>query len=250
MPKYKGAIIFYPFFTLCIRKKILVPPFAYGKKFWSPPLASPKNSGPPNKVKEHPPHTNNGGGSDYTKEWMCCGSRKNLIIYAYIIYAYLLHVENGTTLQSGTKMVPFLEVELKWLLLGEWSHNVVLKRYLKGGHPVDLKMAPLWSHFGSIFFLSMQRAIGLFCGYCTADRSNLKADRPHLRDYPHTPTGFWLFAALNKAQPLNGSAVRAFTDIQTDATKYIISLLLGFIQRLFYTMHGHMSIVTTNGVYM
>ncbi len=25
--------------------------------------------------------------------------------------------------ESGTKMVPFLEVELKWLLLGKWNHN-------------------------------------------------------------------------------------------------------------------------------
>ncbi len=32
---------------LCLRRKILVPPFAYGEKFWSPPLTSWKNFGPP-----------------------------------------------------------------------------------------------------------------------------------------------------------------------------------------------------------
>ena len=30
--------------------------------------------------------------------------------------------------------------------------KVVLKRYLNGGHPVDMKMAPPWSRFGSTFF--------------------------------------------------------------------------------------------------
>ncbi len=30
--------------------------------------------------------------------------------------------------------------------------KVVLKQYVKWGNPVDMKMAPLWSCFGSIFF--------------------------------------------------------------------------------------------------
>ena len=71
--------------------------------------------------------------------------------------------QNGTTLQSGTKMVPFLEVEIKWLLLSKWSHNQLFffgkngtpkqsgtKMVLKGGHPVDMKIffrrgvSPIW----------------------------------------------------------------------------------------------------------
>ena len=43
----------------------------------------------------------------------------------------LFLVENGTTLQSGTK------------------------RYLNGGHHVDMKMALPWSHFCFTFFLSV-----------------------------------------------------------------------------------------------
>ncbi len=30
--------------------------------------------------------------------------------------------------------------------------KVVLKQYLNGGHPVDMKTAPLWSQFSSTFF--------------------------------------------------------------------------------------------------
>ncbi len=32
------------------------------------------------------------------------------------------------------------------------NHVLVLKWYLIGGHPVVMKMAPLWSHFDSTFF--------------------------------------------------------------------------------------------------
>ncbi len=35
---------------------------------------------------------------------------------------------------------------------GGQSRFFLLKWYLKGGHPIDMKMAPLWSHFGSTFF--------------------------------------------------------------------------------------------------
>ncbi len=42
--------------------------------------------------------------------------------FFFSIGAYLLHVENGTTLQSGTNMVPLLEVDLKRLLLSKRSH--------------------------------------------------------------------------------------------------------------------------------
>ncbi len=88
-------------------------------------------------------------------------------------YLALFH-ENGTTVSkrhyfssSGVQFSTFFlfrngpsfeEVELKWLLLRRWSHNqpffskVVLKHYLKGGHPMDMKMAPLWSHFDSTLF--------------------------------------------------------------------------------------------------
>ncbi len=34
----------------------------------------------------------------------------------------------------------------------KWSHFFLNKRYLNGGHLVDMKMAPLWSHLGSTFF--------------------------------------------------------------------------------------------------
>ncbi len=64
----------------------------------------------------------------------------------------------------------FKELELKWLLLRKGSHNqpffvrkwlplskVVLKQFPKGGHPVDIKMAPLWSHFD--FFLSVKACL-------------------------------------------------------------------------------------------
>ncbi len=51
----------------------------------------------------------------------------------------------------------------------------------------------------------------------------LKADRPHPRDYSkHRQTpgtdndSSLLFAALGKAEPLNGSAVRVLTDGQMD----------------------------------
>ncbi len=30
--------------------------------------------------------------------------------------------------------------------------KVALKQYLKGGHPMYMKMAPLWIHFDSVFF--------------------------------------------------------------------------------------------------
>ncbi len=54
-------------------------------------------------------------------------------------------------------------------ILLKWSHffliimfektavlsKVVPKQYLKGGHPVDMKMAPLWTHFGFTFSFSV-----------------------------------------------------------------------------------------------
>ncbi len=52
-PKYtKGAIIFYRegggrLSVMAGRQFFLVPPFAYDKKFWSPPLPTAKNFGPP-----------------------------------------------------------------------------------------------------------------------------------------------------------------------------------------------------------
>ncbi len=68
-PSHKGAIIFYlegggRLSVMAGRQFFLVPPFAYGKKFWSPPLPTVKNFGPllwprekilvpPPKVKEH-----------------------------------------------------------------------------------------------------------------------------------------------------------------------------------------------------
>ena len=48
----------------------------------------------------------------------------------------------------------FLEEQFHFVKVEPFS-KVVLKQYLnmlKGGHPVDMKMAPLWSHFGSTFF--------------------------------------------------------------------------------------------------
>ena len=45
------------------RQFFLVPPFAYEKKFWSPPLPREKILVPP-QVKEHRHHTTNGKGSD------------------------------------------------------------------------------------------------------------------------------------------------------------------------------------------
>ncbi len=54
------------------------------------------------------------------------------------------------------------KVELKWFhrgtLLGKRSHFwkvAAPKQYLKGGHPVDMEMAPLWGHFDSTFCLSV-----------------------------------------------------------------------------------------------
>ncbi len=50
------------------------------------------------------------------------------------------------------------KVEPKWLHHGAfWKTapplcKVVLKRYLNGGHPLDMKTAPPWSRFGSTFF--------------------------------------------------------------------------------------------------
>ncbi len=48
----KGAIIFLPggggrLSVMASRQFFLVPPFTYGKKFWSPPLPMAKNFGPP-----------------------------------------------------------------------------------------------------------------------------------------------------------------------------------------------------------
>ncbi len=56
-------------------------------------------------------------GSTLERFWLHCGAVFNLFF-----------VENGTTLQSGIKTVP------------------------NGGHPVDMKTAPPWSHFGYTFF--------------------------------------------------------------------------------------------------
>ena len=63
---------------------------------------------------------------------------------------------NYTEKRSGAKMAPpwscfgkrlhFLKVEPFLSLI------IMLKRYLNGGHPVDMKTAPSWSHFGSTFF--------------------------------------------------------------------------------------------------
>ncbi len=55
--------------------------------------------------------------------WSCFGK---LFFLNHVFNLFL--VENGTTLQSGTKTVP------------QW------------GHPVNMKTAPPWSHFGSTFF--------------------------------------------------------------------------------------------------
>ena len=60
-------------FVMDGRQFFLAPPFAYVKKFWSPlclwgKILVPTFGlvkiiwSPPPKVKEHPPHTNNGGG--------------------------------------------------------------------------------------------------------------------------------------------------------------------------------------------
>ncbi len=53
--------------------------------------------------------------------------------------------------KSGAKMAP------QWKFLEKWFHFVKVEpffplEYLKRGHPVDMKMGPLWSHFGSTFF--------------------------------------------------------------------------------------------------
>ena len=53
-------------------------------------------------------------------------------------------IENGSTLELFQKTAPLFKSSLIIMF--------VLKRYLNGGHPVDMKRAPPWSRFGSTFF--------------------------------------------------------------------------------------------------
>ncbi len=99
---FKGAITFYreggasvcdgrsPIFSgppLWLRQKIVVPPFAYGVKFWSPPLTSWKNFGPPPPQGERtfPLH------KQIKRQWsdwrvpMSWGLRKNVIIFEHVM---------------------------------------------------------------------------------------------------------------------------------------------------------------------
>ena len=69
------------------------------------------------------------------------------------------HYDSKTALMKKVepKWLHFLKVEPFFPLIIMFEKKtvplckVVLKRYLNGGHPVDMKMAPPWSRFGSTF---------------------------------------------------------------------------------------------------
>ncbi len=75
---------------------------------------------------------------DHRKKWSQNG-------FSLII---MFEKKNGATDQSGTICQNGTTVEYKMVPLCK----VVLKRYLNGGLPVDMKTAIPWVRFGSTFF--------------------------------------------------------------------------------------------------
>ncbi len=68
------------------------------------------------------------------------------------------------------------------LLKVEPFFYLILKRYLNGGHPVDMKTAPPWSHFGSTFFFQYSSAgppPWVYEPICSLGFSLLVVTRPH-----------------------------------------------------------------------
>ncbi len=53
-------------------------------------------------------------------------------------------------------MIHFISWWSKWSQWGDSGVTVgvtvLMEMMRKGGHPLDMEMAPLWSHFGSIYF--------------------------------------------------------------------------------------------------
>ena len=98
----------------------------------------------------------------------------------------IFHFRSSLKEKSGAEMAPQWSCFHVHTLLVVWRW--VLKWYLNGGHPVDMKTAPPWSRFGSTFFFQCSFILERIWGYSPA---HLQVNCRYFLSLLH-PSEYWV----------------------------------------------------------